>query len=68
MQTVADTLERYADAGNVGGFNISPYLTPTGLDDIVDRLVPELQNRGVYPSEYAGTTLLEHLGLDPELP
>jgi hypothetical protein len=31
----------------------------------VDRLVPELQERGIYPTEYAGTTLRENLGLRP---
>jgi hypothetical protein len=37
------------------------------LDDIVDLLVPELQERGVYRTSYAGTTLREHLGLRPPL-
>lgn len=68
VQTIADSLQRYADTGIVSGFNITPYLTPTGLDEIVDRLVPELQSRGIYPTEYAGDTLREHLGLSPELP
>ncbi|MCD7101435.1 NtaA/DmoA family FMN-dependent monooxygenase [Pseudoclavibacter sp. 13-3] len=66
VQTIADSLQRYADSGIVAGFNITPYLTPTGLDDIVDKLVPELQSRGIYPSDYAGSTLREHLGLSPE--
>ena len=60
---VADLLAEYARVGAVDGFNISPWLIPSGLDEIVDRLVPELQERGVYPTEYAGTTLREHLGL-----
>lgn len=60
---VADTLARYARTGAVDGFNISPWLVPTGLDEIVNHLVPELQERGVYPTEYAGHTLREHLGL-----
>ncbi|MGY4922228.1 hypothetical protein [Streptomyces sp. 900105755] len=49
--------------GAVDGFNVTPYLIPGGLDDIVDLLVPELQERGVYRTEYTGTTLREHLGL-----
>jgi alkanesulfonate monooxygenase SsuD/methylene tetrahydromethanopterin reductase-like flavin-dependent oxidoreductase (luciferase family) len=61
--SVAATLQRYADAGVVDGFNITPWLIPSGLDDIVDLLVPELQERGIYPTEYAGTTLREDLGL-----
>ncbi|MGA7204074.1 MAG: NtaA/DmoA family FMN-dependent monooxygenase, partial [Specibacter sp.] len=60
---VADTLARYARTGAVDGFNISPWLVPSGLDEIVNHLVPELQERGVYPTEYAGSTLREHLGL-----
>jgi FMN-dependent oxidoreductase (nitrilotriacetate monooxygenase family) len=60
---VAKTLTEYARTGAVDGFNISPWLIPTGLDDIVDHLVPLLQDRGVYPTRYEGTTLREHLGL-----
>ena len=39
-----------------------PYL-PGGLDDFVDRVVPELQRRGIFRREYEGTTLRENLGL-----
>ncbi|RJT74727.1 LLM class flavin-dependent oxidoreductase [Arthrobacter cheniae] len=60
---VADKLAAYAAVGAVDGFNISPWLIPTGLDDIVNHLVPELQDRGVYPTEYRGYTLRENLGL-----
>lgn len=60
---VADRLVEYARTGAVDGFNISPWLIPTGLDDIVNHLVPALQERGVYPTEYAGSTLRENLGL-----
>jgi FMN-dependent oxidoreductase (nitrilotriacetate monooxygenase family) len=60
---VADRLAEYARTGAVDGFNISPWLIPSGLDDIVNHLVPALQERGVYPTEYAGTTLRENLGL-----
>jgi hypothetical protein len=36
---------------------------PEGLDDVVDRLVPELQRRGLFRNAYSGTTLRDHLGL-----
>jgi hypothetical protein len=36
---------------------------PGGLDDFVDRVVPELQRRGLFRREYGGTTLRENLGL-----
>lgn len=63
---VADRLEQYATSGAVDGFNITPWLIPSGLDDIVNHLVPELQERGIYPTRYAGDTLRENLGLaDP---
>ena len=60
---VADELTRWVRTGASSGFNITPYLVPSGLDDVVDRLVPALQDRGAYPTEYVGTTLREHLGL-----
>ncbi|AFU02001.1 NtaA/DmoA family FMN-dependent monooxygenase [Nocardia brasiliensis] len=60
---VADKLAHWVRQGAVDGFNISPYLVPGGLDEIVDWLVPELQERGVYRTEYTGTTLRHHLGL-----
>jgi FMN-dependent oxidoreductase (nitrilotriacetate monooxygenase family) len=60
---VADELARWVRAGVTDGFNISPYIVPGGLDEIVDWLVPELQERGVYRTEYVSTTLRDHLGL-----
>ncbi|MGQ3383866.1 MULTISPECIES: LLM class flavin-dependent oxidoreductase [Glutamicibacter] len=59
---IASRLARYAELGAVDGFNITPWLIPTGLDDIVNHLVPRLQERGIYPESYAGT-LRENLGL-----
>jgi FMN-dependent oxidoreductase (nitrilotriacetate monooxygenase family) len=61
--SVAEDLIRWVRTGAVDGFNISPWIVPSGLDDIVDKVVPELQERGAYPTSYAGTTLREHLGL-----
>ncbi len=66
---------RRPDGGMAGrpkasdGFNIMfPYL-PGGLDDFVDKVVPELQRRGMFRTEYEGTTLRENLGLPrPEEP
>jgi len=39
-----------------------PFL-PEGLDDFVDKVIPELQRRGIFRRDYEGTTLREHLGL-----
>jgi alkanesulfonate monooxygenase SsuD/methylene tetrahydromethanopterin reductase-like flavin-dependent oxidoreductase (luciferase family) len=47
----------------VDGFNIVPQRLPGTVEDIVDKLVPELQERGIYRTEYEGTTLREHLEL-----
>jgi alkanesulfonate monooxygenase len=51
-----------ADEGSDGFNVVFPYL-PQGLDDVTQRLVPELQSRGLFRTEYDGTTLREHLGL-----
>ncbi|MFG3029497.1 NtaA/DmoA family FMN-dependent monooxygenase [Streptomyces sp. NPDC048253] len=60
---LADRFAHWVRHGAVDGFNVTPYLIPDGLDDIVDLLVPELQERGVYPTRYTGRTLRDHLGL-----
>jgi alkanesulfonate monooxygenase len=61
--SIADEMERWLDEEGSDGFNIVfPYL-PQGLDDVATRLVPELQRRGLFRTEYEGTTLREHLGL-----
>ncbi|MGO1258115.1 MAG: LLM class flavin-dependent oxidoreductase [Brachybacterium sp.] len=62
---VADRLVEFARLGAIDGLNITPWLIPSGLDDIVDHLIPRLQERGVYPADYAGATLRENLGLPP---
>lgn len=60
---IADQLESWFLGGAADGFNVmAPYL-PGGLKDFVDLVVPELQRRGLFRKEYAGTTLRDHLGL-----
>ena len=61
--TIADQMEEWLVSEASDGFNIMfPYL-PAGLDDFVDRVVPELQRRGLFRREYEGATLRENLGL-----
>src|SRR5262245_4997284 len=60
---IADTLEHWFTAGAADGFNVLPLTFPQGLDDIVDLLIPELQRRGLFRTEYEGATLRENLGL-----
>ena len=61
---IADIFEEWFTGGLADGFVIMPAYFPGAFDDFVDRVVPELQRRGLYRSEYAGTTLRSHLGLD----
>jgi FMN-dependent oxidoreductase (nitrilotriacetate monooxygenase family) len=62
-EMIADQMEEWLASEGSDGFNIMfPYL-PGGLDDFVDRVVPELQRRGLFRREYEGTTLRENLGL-----
>jgi len=64
-ETVARRIDEYVQADAADGFILVPHLIPGGLDDFVDRVVPLLQERGVFRTEYTGTTLREHLGLGP---
>jgi alkanesulfonate monooxygenase len=60
---IADQMEEWLMSRGCDGFNIMfPYL-PEGLNDFVDRVVPELQRRGIFRTEYEGKTLRENLGL-----
>ncbi len=62
-QSVADEMENWLGAAASDGFTVVfPYL-PQGLDDVTERLVPELQRRGLFRQDYEGKTLREHLGL-----
>jgi alkanesulfonate monooxygenase SsuD/methylene tetrahydromethanopterin reductase-like flavin-dependent oxidoreductase (luciferase family) len=61
--TIADAMEEWLVSEASDGFNVMfPYL-PEGLDDFVDRVVPELRRRGIFRREYEGKTLRENLGL-----
>jgi FMN-dependent oxidoreductase (nitrilotriacetate monooxygenase family) len=60
---IADQMEEWLVSHGSDGFNVMfPYL-PGGLDDFVDRVVPELQRRGIFRREYDGKTLRENMGL-----
>ena len=66
---VVDEMERWFTTGACDGFNFVPPYFPGGLDDFVDLVLPELQRRGLYRTEYEGATLRENLGLlRPESP
>ncbi|RKN86122.1 LLM class flavin-dependent oxidoreductase [Paenibacillus ginsengarvi] len=60
---VADFMEEWFRQEACDGFNIMPPYLPDGLDKFTELVVPELQNRGLFRTEYDGSTLREHLGL-----
>ncbi|MFE0105402.1 NtaA/DmoA family FMN-dependent monooxygenase [Streptomyces sp. NPDC059009] len=62
-ESVAAELDAFVQGDAADGFILVPHLTPGGLDAFVDRVVPLLQERGVFRTEYEGTTLRSHLGL-----
>jgi alkanesulfonate monooxygenase len=60
---IADQMEEWLLTDACDGFNVMfPYL-PAGLNDFVERVVPELQRRDIFRRQYAGKTLRENLGL-----
>jgi len=59
---VADAMDRFVQSDASDGFVLVPHITPGGLDEFADTVVPLLQERGAFRTEYAGTTLREHLG------
>ena len=61
--TIADEMEEWLETGGSDGFNVMFPWLPGGLDAFVDKVVPELQRRGLFQREYAGRTLRENLGL-----
>lgn len=61
--TVAETINSFVQADASDGFILVPHITPSGLDAFADTVVPLLQERGVFRTEYEGRTLRDHLGL-----
>ena len=62
-ETIADQMEEWLTTEGCDGFNIMFPFLPAGLDDFVDKVVPELQRREIFRREYEGKTLRENLGL-----
>ncbi|KAA8884986.1 LLM class flavin-dependent oxidoreductase [Nocardia colli] len=60
---IADELQSWFDNGAADGFNIMPPYLPGGLADFVDRVVPILQERGLFRADYEADTLRGHYGL-----
>jgi FMN-dependent oxidoreductase (nitrilotriacetate monooxygenase family) len=60
---IADVMEEWFTAGAADGFMLQFHIMPRGLNLFVDRVVPELQRRGLMRTAYEGVTLRDHLGL-----
>ena len=60
---VADHFQHWLEEEASDGFLLSPALFPGDLEDFVELVVPELQRRGLFRTEYTGRTLRENLGL-----
>ncbi len=63
--TIAGQINDLVQADASDGFILVPHITPGGLDEFADAVVPLLQERGVFRSDYQGRTLRDHLGLEP---
>ena len=62
--TVAESINDLVQSDASDGFILVPHVTPGGLDPFADRVVPLLQERGVFRTDYTGTTLRHHLGVE----
>jgi alkanesulfonate monooxygenase SsuD/methylene tetrahydromethanopterin reductase-like flavin-dependent oxidoreductase (luciferase family) len=62
-EQVADAIQLWWENGAADGFNIMPPVLPSGLEVFVDQVVPLLQKRGLFRTEYEGRTLRENYGL-----
>jgi FMN-dependent oxidoreductase (nitrilotriacetate monooxygenase family) len=66
--TVADELQAWVEQADVDGFNLVRVVAPESLEAIVDLLVPELQSRGMFKTEYAPGPLRQKIFGEPRLP
>jgi FMN-dependent oxidoreductase (nitrilotriacetate monooxygenase family) len=62
-EQVANAMQEWWEQGAADGFNVMPAVLPAGLEAFVDHVVPVLQRRGLFRTDYTGTTLREHYGL-----
>jgi hypothetical protein len=62
---IADAMQEWFEGAACDGFNVTPATLPGGGEDFVEMVVPELQRRVLFRTEYEGRTLRENLGLRP---
>jgi FMN-dependent oxidoreductase (nitrilotriacetate monooxygenase family) len=63
--TIAQDINELVQADAADGFILVPHITPGGLDGFADKIVPLLQERGLFRTDYQGSTLRDNLGLAP---
>ena len=63
-EQIADIIEDWFSDGAADGFNIMPPVLPAMLDVFSAEVIPLLQKRGLFRTEYEGDTLRDHYGLD----
>jgi alkanesulfonate monooxygenase len=56
-------MEQWKTARAADGFNIIPSHLPDAINAFVELVVPEMQRRGLYRTDYEGATLRENLGV-----
>lgn len=61
---VVDDLQHWFESGAADRFNICPATLPQGIDDLAELVIPEMRRRGLFRTEYEGTTLWQNLGLN----
>ncbi len=61
-EQIADRMEQWFREGGADGFNVMPPYFPGGLDDFAAGVIPILQKRGLFRTDYEGQTLREHFG------
>ncbi len=60
---IADVIQHWFEDGACDGFNLMPAINPLSLEEAIDKVVPELQRRGIFRTEYEGKTLRENFGV-----
>ena len=63
-EQIADEMERWVTGGAADGFNIMPDVLPSGAADFADQVVPLLQRRGIFRTDFTGETLRDNLKLE----
>ena len=67
-EQIADNLTAWMDEAGIDGFNLSRTVVPECFEDIIELVIPILQERGLYKTGYRDGTFREKLFGTPRLP